>query len=217
MTFPVKDALNLRRPRRLPFWLGLLVLAGAWLGPLPGLAPHRFAAHMAMHIAVVAVAAPLIALGIGGSRLDLSRRWPALFSPLPVSALELVVIWGWHAPALHHLARHTPGALALEQSMFLLVSLALWLSAFGGDAAQRSARAAAGIGGLLMTSMHMTLLGVLLALTPRALYGHGGVAGLDDQHVGGVLMLLGGGTSYLIGGLALLGVLLRARAPQPAA
>jgi hypothetical protein len=81
----------------------------------------------------------------------------------------------------------------------------LWLSAFGGDDVQRRNRAATGVLALLLTSMHMTALGVLLALPPRPLYAHvGGVAGLtplQDQHLGGAIMLLIGGASYLVGGL----------------
>lgn len=193
--------------QRLMLAFGLLVLAGAWLGPLPRMAPLYFAAHMAMHVAVVALAAPLIAIAIGGRRFDPARRWPGLFHPLPASAVELVVIWGWHAPALHHLSRHHGWALALEQSSFLAVSLLLWLSAFGGDPLRRAERSAAGVAGLLMTSMHMTLLGVLLALAPRALYGHA-PTNADDQQWGGILMLAGGGISYLVGGLLLLRQLL---------
>ena len=91
----------------------------------------------------------------------------------------------------------------------------MWLSAFGGGGAARD-RAAAGVGGLLMTSMHMTLLGVLLALADRPLYAHGGHApsgwsALQDQHVGGVVMLTVGGFAYLAGALWLLASLLRAR------
>ena len=62
----------------------------------------------------------------------------------------------------------------------------------------------------------MTLLGVLITLAPRMLYGAPGASlpGLDlsplhDQQVGGVVMLLVGGGSYLLGGLALLLRLLR--------
>lgn len=198
--------------RRDSLALGLGVLALAWGGPLPELASHFFAAHMTMHVAVVAVAAPLIALGLGGTRLDPAWRWPGLFHPLVASAIELVVIWAWHVPALHHLSRHHPIALGIEQASFLGVGLMLWLSAFGGDPRLRAQGAAAGIVGLLLTSMHMTLLGVLLTLAPRALYGHEGTPG--DQAWGGVLMLVGGGTSYLVGGLALLSSLLRERGPS---
>jgi putative membrane protein len=66
----------------------------------------------------------------------------------------------------------------------------------------------------LFTSMHMTLLGALFSLAPRALYSHGtltDIASLDDQHVGGAIMLLIGGASYLAGGLLLTAGLLRTK------
>lgn len=196
---------------------GLAVLAGAWLGPLPDMASDAFVAHMTMHVALVAVAAPLLALGLAGSRLDPAKAAPAVFAPIPASVLELVVVWGWHAPALHHAARHGTGPLIVEQAMFLGVGLLVWLSAFGGSEEHARERRAAGIIGLLLTSMHMTLLGGLLTLSPRVLYSHAGtppfgLSALTDLHLGGTLMLLGGGLSYLIGGLYLLAGLLR----QPA-
>lgn len=205
--------------RRTLLTAGLLTLAATWLGPLPALARGVFFAHMTMHMAVVAVAAPLIALGISQGKLDPVRRAPALFAPIPASVLELVVVWAWHAPALHHAARHEAAAMILEQGSFLLAGLLVWLSAFGGDPARRANRAAAGVVGLLLTSMHMTLLGALLALTPRALYLHAGSAGglspLADQHLGGAIMLLVGGLSYLLGGLWLTAVLLRGTVAAP--
>jgi putative membrane protein len=198
---------------RTPFPLGMLVLAAAWFGPLPELAAHSFAAHMTMHMSVVAVAAPLLALGVAGGRCDPVRKIPALFAPIPISLAELVVVWVWHAPALHHAARRSLTGLVIEQGMFLLGGLFMWLSAFGGDPRRQSTRAAAGVVGLLLTSMHMTLLGALLALTPRPLFSHrnewSGLTALEDQHLGGAIMLLVGGVSYLLGGLWLTGTLLR--------
>jgi putative membrane protein len=198
---------------------GLLTLAAAWLGPLPQLAPRAFAAHMTMHMGVVAVAAPLLAMGVAGGRLDPVRKAPRLFAPIPASVLELVVVWAWHAPALHHAARHGAVGLAAEQGMFLLAGLFVWLSAFGGAARRGGNRTAAGVVGLLLTSMHMTLLGALLALTPRPLYHHVegfiGLTPLDDQHLGGAIMLLVGGIAYLTGGLWLTAGLLRGPVLEP--
>jgi putative membrane protein len=195
------------------FLLGLIVLGAAWLSPLPQLARDAFSAHMAMHMGVVAIAAPLLALGIGGSAFDPVRRWPNLFPPITVSLLELVIVWAWHGPALHHLARHTVAGLIAEQTTFLLSGFLVWISVFGGDPAQRQNRRASGIAALLLTSMHMTLLGALLALAPRPLYAHAGAPAnltpLDDQHLGGAIMLLVGGLSYLIGGLGLTATLVR--------
>jgi putative membrane protein len=195
-------------------WLGILILAGLWLGPLPRMAGHAFSMHMAMHMGVVAIAAPLLAIGLAGTRADPVRRWPSYFPPVPLSLLELVVVWAWHAPALHHLARHETIGLIAEQGMFFVTGTLVWLSAFGGDAAERRGRAGAGVAALLLTSMHMTLLGALLALTPRALYVHasgngGSLSNVEDQHLGGAIMLVVGGVSYLAGGLWLTAELLR--------
>jgi putative membrane protein len=190
---------------------GLLVLAAAWLGPLPSIASHAFTAHMTMHLAVVAVAAPLIAWGVAGTRYDPVRVAPRVFAPLPASVAEFVAVWTWHAPALHQAARHDAVAFGAEQITFLLAGLWLWLAVFGGEPQVRLARAATGVVALLLTSMHMTLLGALLALAPRPLYGP--AHSLADQHLGGALMLLVGGTAYLLGGLWLMVTLVRTLAP----
>jgi putative membrane protein len=203
--------------RRLMAISGCLVLALAWAGPALGI-EAGFTGHMIVHMAVVAIAAPLLAIGLAGSRLDPTPLAPLLFAPMLAMALELVVVWGWHAPALHAAARGSPAVLALEQLSFLAVGLLVWLAAFGRGPGTARAAWGAGILALFLTSMHMTLLGALLALSPRPLYGHahGGLAGLaplDDQHLGGAIMLLVGGASYLIGALALMARLLR----EPAA
>ena len=182
---------------------GATVLAIAWFGPLPGLASSSFAAHMAMHMAVVAVAAPCLALAIAGSRMDPVRAVPRLVAPIQASMIEFVMVWGWHAPALHLAARHAASALVLEQASFLAAGVLLWIAVCGGDQAQRRLRAGAGVAALLFTSMHMTLLGALFALANRPLFLHGpdAVSSLADQHLGGAIMLLVGGTAYLLGGL----------------
>ena len=207
--------------RMLSLIAGIAILALVWGGPLPHLAGHSFTSHMIMHMGVVALAAPLIALGAAGSRLDPAPRHPMLFAALPASLLEFAVVWGWHAPALHEFARAGTPGLVLEQGSFLAVGLVLWLSCLGVGPSR--GRGAAGIFGLLFTSMHMTLLGALLALAPRPLYGHAmhgghafGMSAIEDQNMGGVVMLAVGGAVYLLGGLVLMARLLNA-APSESA
>ncbi len=193
--------------RRLLLAAGLAVLALVWGGPLLAAWRDSFSAHMVAHMGVVAVAAPLIAAG-----LTLPPAWappaiPALSSgALPVGAalLEFIVVWGWHAPAMRALAEASLAATAIEQLMFLGCGLLLWTAAF------RPGHEMAGAFGLLLTSMHMTLLGALLSLSPRPLYGLSDVtcfgvqlgAGLDQQ-IGGVVMLGVGAVVYLAGGILL--------------
>ncbi|MCO8120885.1 cytochrome c oxidase assembly protein [Stieleria sp. TO1_6] len=185
--------------------VGWILLAVAWLGPLPRWSESSFAAHMTLHMLIVAVVAPLLSIAMAGLRYDPVRKTPWLFSPIPASVGELLIVWAWHAPGLHHWARHDVFGLVVEQGMFLAAGMWVWLSAFGGSQPRSCRRSAAGVIGLLLTSMHMTFLGALLALSPRLLYQHqhaGSVLSpLTDQHLGGAVMLVVGGIAYLAGGL----------------
>ena len=195
--------------------VGLATLAAAWLGPLPGLAGHSFAAHMTMHIAVVAVAAPLLALAMAGTRADPVAAMPNQVAPIPASMFELVVVWAWHVPALHEAARSEPGPFIFEQAAFVFAGIWLWIAAIGGNREQRRVRAGSGIVALLFTSMHMTMLGALFALASRPLFQHASSAAAQttvaDQQLGGVIMLLVGGAAYLVGGLGLTAIAIRSR------
>lgn len=200
-------------------WLtisGIAVLAFAWCGPMPGLVAASFAAHMTLHMTVVGIGIPLLAAGIGPSVADRGRLRSQVALPIAVSILDLVVVWGWHAPALHHASRTLPWALAAEQISFALVSLLVWLIALASTTETRRSAALAGAMALFFTSMHMTLLGALLGLAPRPVYGEhlhqaGGLPALVDQQLGGVIMLGIGGVIYLAGGLVLMARVLQRR------
>ena len=198
--------------RRAALFAGLVVLAGAWLLAATG---AGMTGHMAAHMAAVAIAAPLVAVGIAGSRADPAMRFPTVVTPLAMSLVELVVVWGWHLPAARAFAASSAAGLVLEQAMFFVAGLLLWSACLGAREAANSARRAAGVGALLLTTMHMTLLGVLIALAPRPWFaGHAhsllGLNPLLDQQAAGVVMLIIGGGSYLAGGLLLLAGMLRA-------
>jgi putative membrane protein len=173
-----------------------------------------FTVHMVLHMGIVAVAAPLIAYGLLDTRFDLSRRF-VWMTPVLASVIELVVVWGWHVPVMRALAATSILLSMLELLSFLVAGMLLWVVCLrpGRDGGGRLA----GTIGLLLTSMHMTLLGVLLALAPRPLYGKGEVScfgipldAISDQQIGSVVMLVAGAASYLIGGVALLSDVLRA-------
>lgn len=180
------------------------------IGWLLAAMPLGMTGHMAGHMIAVAIASPFLALGLSQGRLDPARLWPGLITPMAMMLVELVTVWLWHLPALRAATMTSLPLLGLEQLCFLGAGLLLWSSVLCAD------YRAAGIGALLLTSMHMTLLGVLIGLAPRPLYAAADhhLAGMDpliDQQLGGVLMLLVGGASYFIGGLVLLASLLRQR------
>jgi putative membrane protein len=176
---------------------------------------------MLLHIIIVAGAAPLLAWGAAGTIVDPVKYAPRVFSPIPASIVELIAVWAWHAPVLHHAARAGGMPYLLEQATFLGAGVLLWSSALGGDRDARPARAAAGVVALVFTAIHMTLLGALFALAPRPLYAHAmdAASAVRDQQAGGVIMLIVGGAAYLGGGLWLMRDLLGSRAangPEPA-
>jgi putative membrane protein len=180
--------------RPLPLLAGLAALALVWGGPLLGADRASFAAHMIAHMGVVAIAAPLIAIGL--------PAMPVLLGPPAATLLEFVLVWGWHAPALRAAAEDSVLVTAHVQASFLAAGLLLWTACLRAGIA--------GAVGLLLTSMHMTLLGALLALAPRPLYGEASVSCLGltlgpaaDQSLGGTVMLAVGAVDYLAGGLAL--------------
>jgi putative membrane protein len=193
------------------FVSALMILAVAWAGPLPALARHSFAAHMTMHMAVVAVAAPMLALAMAGTSVDPVHRMPRFPSPVAASMVEFATVWAWHAPAWHDAARHQLPIFMLEQTSFVLAGVLLWIAAIGGDRNERRMRVGGGVVALLFTSMHMTLLGALFALGNRPLFRHASTTDLQvaDQQLGGVIMLLGGGAAYLAGGVWLTATALR--------
>lgn len=202
------------RAKRVLLAVGVATLVGAWIAAFAG---HGMTWHMIAHMASVAVAAPLLAYGVSGGAADPALRWPRIIAPMPISVVELVVVWGWHTPAARALAASSGAGLAAEQVSFAAVGVALWCACYGTRDAATSTRRGIAVIALLWTTMHMTLLGALITLAPRPLYpSHAGatpfgLTPLADQQVGGVVMLLVGGGAYLAGGLVLLAGLLRER------
>ena len=178
---------------------GLLALL--WLGPLPALAQVSMTAHMVLHVGVVAVVPALLRLrlpALGGGALALAV------------IADVVVVWGWHLPAAHIWASLDDTGFVLQQASFLAAGIAVWSLA---DAAGRLAAAAV----LMVTAMHMTMLGIALTLAPQVLYrgvcggGPFGLGPLEDQQMAGVVMAVLAPAVYLAGGLARLAPLLSER------
>lgn len=160
--------------------------------------------HMAVHLTLVAAVPALLA--------PRAPRWLATGAGLLLLAggVELLAVWGWHLPGPHLWARLSLTGWALEKASFLGAGLFLWMVAAG-------AGPVGGAGVLLFTSMHMTLLGAILGLAPRDLYGicanWFGLSGIEEQQVAGAAMAGVGGALYLLAALARLGPVLRRVTP----
>ena len=208
--------------RGIRFWqpacyaAGWLCLAGALVSPLHSFGEHLFTAHMIEHEIIMACAAPLLAFSrpIGAllwsfppsirhqlGRLGRSRKlrtaWVAATLPLPATIVHGAVIWLWHAPPLFDAAVANLAVHRLQHLSFLVSALAFWWAL-----ARRADRGAATVH-LFVTMVHTTLLGVLLALSPRVLFlrqtadaTHWGLTPLQDQQLAGLVMWVPAGAVY---------------------
>ena len=179
--------------------------------------------HMAVHIALMNVAAPICAA-------VLWLAWPLARKPASGAVLwtatigQLVLIWVWHAPATHAAMPSLVAQMLWHSSLFLS-ALLFW----------RALVPASGTGwqsifALLVTGKLVCLLAVLLVFSPRLLYFQAPGAAtrsaiehaaertdLADQHVAGLLMLAACPLSYVLAGIILATQSLSdlARAAQP--
>ncbi|MEY8840445.1 cytochrome c oxidase assembly protein [Cribrihabitans sp. XS_ASV171] len=177
--------------RTVPAIAALLMLAGIWFPDWEAYL-GAFPAHMLRHMGLVALAAPLLVLALPA----VGRIAP----PVAIAAaIEFAVVWAFHLPLAHATTQSGGVWYLFEQALFLAAGVAVWASAL-----PPSPRLAGAVG-LLLTSMHMTLLGALLILAPKDLYAEicGRAPDLSGQQLGGILMLAMGTPAYLFGGLAL--------------
>jgi cytochrome c oxidase assembly factor CtaG len=193
--------LLLLRPRApWPFAGALLALFLALVWPLERLAEASFAAHMAQHMLLIGVAAPLLAAS--RPRLPLLKGRAALVRPVlwlaaPATAffLHAAAIWIGHAPRVIEWSLEHRWVHALDHLAFVATAALLWWSLLARG------RAGAGESALwtLGTMIHTGALGALLTFSPRLLYPR---YGLEDQQLAGLVMWIPGGLCYLAAGLA---------------
>lgn len=193
------------------FAAGWAALGAALLSPLDTAAESSLAAHMAQHMILLAVVPPLIVAGKPAAvllgllptraarsiaRRARSRGWPTGLGA--ATLLQLVVLWGWHAPLAIEWAVRSDAAHGVMHLSFLgagiLFWTALWRSARGGIA-------------IAVTMAHMGLLAALMTFSPRAWYA--AYPNLSDQQLAGLIMWVPGAVPYIIGGLMLAALWLR--------
>ena len=134
------------RWRATVFLLGLAAVTAAVLGPLDRLGDDGlFTAHVAQHIILGDLAAPLLLLGlpararqrlgaalaaIASPQARLPRALQLAFSPIGAAALWTLASYAWMVPTVHTAAA-SPGAVqAIDQTSFLLFGLLIWIGAF---------------------------------------------------------------------------------------
>jgi cytochrome c oxidase assembly factor CtaG len=121
-----------------------------------------------------------------------------------------VAIWVWHAPLLFDAAVVDVTMHRLQHLSFLLTAVLFWWSVL------RSSETGVAAWHLFTTMLHTSVLGALMALSPRVLYGaqtatalQWGLTPLEDQQLAGLIMWIPAGTIYAGAALALMAIWVR--------
>lgn len=201
-----------RRGRAAAFYGGLAVLAFALVSPLDGLASTLFSAHMAQHLVLMLVAAPLLAwarpgaalfgglpvrarraaVGVRGERTRPVRD--ALVNPVVVWTLGTLALWAWHMPTLYDAALRHQAVHAVEHVCFLGTALLFWSVVLHSGGRRRLPRPMAALL-VVASSVQGSALGAVLLFAGRPLYSPHlaattawGMTPIQDQQLAGGLM-----------------------------
>jgi len=212
--------------RYLAFLMGWLSLIAALVSPMHWLGERMLAFHMVEHEILMAVSAPLLVLArpvgiwmwsfprrlrVAGGRLMRSplagSLWGLLSGGRNATLLHAMAIWAWHAPPLFDAAVSDPTLHRLQHLSFFATAVLFWWSVL-----RRSAIGAAAWH-VFVTMLHTSVLGALMALSPRLLYqqdysiaGSWGLSQLEDQQLAGLIMWVPAGTIYAGVALALIAI-----------
>lgn len=175
--------------RRGALWLGIAAALAAVSPPVHALVHDLFSIHMTQHLVLMVVAAPLVAFG-----RPLRIRVP----PLLVVALNAVVLWAWHAPALYREALRNDFLHIVEHATFFAVAVLLWNFVLNASETELPGRVLA----VFVSGLQSSALGAILAFASVVLYpGHDsarfGLTALEDQQLAGTIMWIPAGFIYL--------------------
>jgi putative membrane protein len=145
-------------------------------------------------------------------RLERSERvqavWHALTGPLQAWSIHAAVLWVWHAPGFFQATLESEFVHTLQHLSFLLSALLFWWALIHGHTGRREFGAA--VLYLFTTAVHTSILGALLTFSSTLWYpaylgttGAWGLAPLEDQQLGGLIMWVPAGLVYIVAGLAL--------------
>jgi putative membrane protein len=167
--------------------------------------------HMAAHILTMNILAPFLgATVLACSKMPGRGGYPLWLA----TAVQLALLWVWHAPAVQSVSLHVPGAMVAFHAALLLAAMAFWVSVFSlsGQARWQA------IPALLLTGKLVCLLAALLVFSPRALYTSAShaVNGLDDQYLAGLLMIAACPLCYLVAAVVMTVHLISSNQPPQA-
>lgn len=172
--------------RTIAFLAAMGTLALAYLGPFAAWSHLMFWPHMAQHLAVMMVAAPLIVLScpVRLTFLNLDRRgrsaligvlrsrtMDVLTNPILTWTLLVVVLIGIHVtPVMNWIVTDHDAMDYVERPIFLAVALLYYYPLIGGDLIARRPAPSVRLVSLGLMMIPETVLGMVIHFAPVSLY-----------------------------------------------
>lgn len=213
----------------------LLFLILSLCSPIDYWANNSFAIHMVQHLLLLMVAAPLSLLALPiyptlrGSRVILGSimgkiaGWRPyrtllrlLVSPPTNLIVFIIITWGWHSPILYNLALRVNFWHYAEHASFFLAAIIFWWPIINPTPFAKKYKDSTKIWLLVFATFQNSVLAALIVFNNGILYTEQyhypqliatGLAPLDDQKLGGLIMWIPGGMMYIIAFAALFAVM----------
>lgn len=205
-------------------WLfggGVAAIAVALLSPIEAYEGVLFSVHMIQHMLLQLVAAPLllaggpITLALRASSPGVRRRLLAVLHsrivrvisfPLVAWFVFAAVNWGWHFSTLYDQALESLALHYFMHATMLGAALLFWWPAIGVDPSPWRLPYPVRLFYLFLAMPQNSFLGIAIMNAPQVLYPHyvsnirdWGIAAIDDQRLGGVIMWTLGDVAFLAG------------------
>jgi putative membrane protein len=183
---------------------------------------------MTQHELLMVLAAPLLVLGrplipflwgfplgwrqrIGAltKTAAVQRTWRWLTLPVVAWTVHAIVLWGWHLPVLFQATLTSDLVHSAQHISFLGSALLFWWAVLRGREGHMGYGKS--VVYIFTTAVHTSILGALLTFSPMLWYpayakttSAWGLTPLEDQQLGGLIMWVPAGITYVIAGLALM-------------
>jgi putative membrane protein len=218
---------------------GMFATFVALVTPMAAAGGALFSAHMAQHLVLMLIAAPLLVLGapmrvmlwafdpprrrlLGGlgRRPWLHGTWRVLTNAVVAWLVHAFALWVWHHPYLFQLTLRSEAAHVAQHVSFFGTALIFWWVV---AAPGRRQRMHAGLAVLYVftTAVQSAALGALLTFSSQPLYPEyargaalWGLTPLEDQQLAGLIMWVPGGVLYLLAAIAILAAWFRSAEPS---
>jgi putative membrane protein len=184
----------------------MIALLIALVSPLDGLGEdYLFSAHMLQHVLLGDIAPLLLLLALSRVMMrpatrrlvSVERALGPLANPVTGILIWLFFMYLWHIPALYDAATEHSLLHAFEHACFFAAGLALWWPLIQPVPMRRSLTGMQPLGYIASAKGGLAALGLYLAWSTSVLYPYyettpriWGLSPIEDQNVGGVIMMV---------------------------